>query len=735
MSRIVKLNTQANPAFFEVFDNAGSDGVFVNVESFRQPGFTDAQTIQAALNSGLPLGFPKRTYTINRGETVINTLCHAMLCAGATWMIGNGAIVNTDASTTNFTPFMQVQGIQGFQLFGSLTIDGNRDNQTYPATAANFGRGTAAVPSAGRRENAIVEFVPATDNVTPSRDILIDGEIIVQNGYLNGLSFWQTERVEVRSVHTRNNTVNGITAEGVIKFTVDGARHFRDGVSTAYPSTTSDGDRAGVQVREIPTGTTAAQLLMPCIPSVNGFDTINVDVNIVNCTGEECQVESWFMRMCFPGRITDCFSKNNCYSRSPSASFVGAHYWMEWGVFECNNNVAIQQANNSNLGYQVPEGMVLQTWSANGNGGSPIIQYGFLGRSVLNGMRIMCGYDASNLVQNNFFRGARIYSECDVVDLYIEGTTQEAVRIENDINFNLLPPRNVTLRDCVFENVLSNFVIEINRFGGNTVVGSADGLIFDNIKVRNARTVSVGTDDHAIIDFNTTMSGYVVTASMTRLNFDCTNSLTSAPADQTGNYNGVRLRTAAGSKLKIDFTNVNNAFNPVRASGGTGGGGFSALAITGYMNTIHRCWLIDATLWTANADSFTFDIDVIGVNNELFFVTGFSTFKFGAVSAKYRVQGNALARTFPSGAGNITTADDSFFAEALWYQWGPNNDNYGSNAPSTDIYDMKRRFSTFTTLTAATPYYVGEYVIKTDDSTIWVGTNKTTAGAWSQLSS
>jgi hypothetical protein len=721
----------------------GGSVVPTNVEWFRPAGVTDQGTIQLAVDSGLPLAFPDRTYEIS--APIINTLCHYIVCYNTTWRIANGAIVNTDASHDNFVPFMQTRGVQGFYLCGRLTVDGNRDNQTYPATQPNFGRGTNAVTSAGRRFNGCLEFVAGTDNLTPCSDVVIAGDIEVKNGYLNGIVFAQVQRAEVFNVYTHDNTVNGISGENCTTWLANGTRHYRDGVSAAYPAVGAngnDGDRSGIQFREALGTFTAAQLEMPWIASTDGNNLPNYDVSFVNCSAEECQVEGFFQRMCFPGKMINCYSLNVGYSRSPAASFHCAHFWCEGGWYERIGNVGIQRTNNSAAGYQVPDGMVLQTFNGDGSGsgGGVPITYGGTFKSTCIGERYVCGDTASpgRVAQQNYFRGARIYSECDVSQLYIEGVDSAPfILIQNDVNFNNLPPRNVTLRDITLENGTNcDLVISVARFS-NPDTSTPSEWVWDNIKVRNVSTTRAGTDDHAIIDFATNMSAFVITATFSRLDFDCTNS------GSAFNYNGVRMRSGAGSILDFNFANCANGFSPWRVSGPTAAGatgGFSKLRMTGYLSNCHRCWLIDATNWTANADVVEFDIDAVGITDELFNVAGFTpagnpTFKMNAVYAKYRVQGSSLSRTFPAGAGNITTTDDNFFAEAAWYQWGPNNDNYGSNNPTVDIYDMKRRFSTFATLTAAKPYYVGELVIKTDDNTIWMGVTKTgTTALWSQLS-
>jgi hypothetical protein len=422
---------------------------------------------------------------------------------------------------------------------------------------------------------------------------------------------------------------------------------------------------------------------------------------------------------------------------------VGAHVWAEGGWHEFCCLMGLQSTDNNAFGWQRPDGFVLQTFDGDGagaTGGNPITRAG-LYHSYVSGISIMCGFTAGppGAPQNNYNRGCHLFSECTLEGAYIEGTNDSAFLIQNDTNFNLLPPRNVTLRDVQIENALAQYTIQVSRFGA-PVVGAADGLVLDNIKMRNCRATQVSSDDHALINLDDTMGAYVVTLTATRLDLDCNNSLAAPDPTFIGNFNGVRIRCGAGSILDVNFTNCTSALSPIRVSGAAGGGGFESLRLTGYMGTNHRIWLIDAAQWTANAGKFFFDIQATDITSQLFFVSGFvsSGFKITALEAHYRATGATTCRTFPAGApgttGNITTTANSFFSECLWFSWGPNYDGYGSAIPATNVYDMRRTFSNAANLAAATPYYNGELVVETDDSSNYMGINKNTAGTWSLLS-
>jgi hypothetical protein len=704
-----------------------------DVEYYRtSEDLTDAQTLQAAVNAGVPLIFPRRTYVIGAGETIINTSCHYMEFQDTVLKLADGAVVNTDGDSQHHTPIMQHRGVQGLVMKGRLLIDGNRDHQTYPATLANFGRGTAIDGSVGRRNNGCMEFVPANDNATPCRGIELQG-FEVANGYLNGLVFWQTERVTVRGCYTHDNAANGIAAENVTGFTVINPRHERDGASDAYPSTVYTGDRGGVQVREIPGSFTSAQLGIPHIASVDGKSLVNYDVSIIGGRADRCGVEGWFLRCCFPGRISNCYSTNVGYKRHPAADPVAAHYWTEGGWSEHNDNVCVQSVDNSVSGWQRPDGLVCQTFEGDGSGtqGGAPFSNGGLFKSSIRGFRAVCGY-AGTVQQNNFNRGMRVYSACVVSDYHIEGTNAEAVRIENDINFNLLPPHDVKLFNGDLSNVKANSVIEVSRFnnGGAVVVsGDADGIEVDGLRVRGLSTTLVGSDDHAIINFNSTMATYAAhNLRLVNLDLDGANS-------GAGNvmYNGVRLRVSETSRqMRVDFKRARNCFSPVRT------GGFQWLRVSGSLEACHRILLVDHSANTADGGELRILVQTSGITDELFFLQNMATWALGAfvLEPGCYFGGASLCRTFAASAapnGNITTTADNFFAQARMFIWRDTIAKYGSNNPATLVYDMRRRFSGATTLNLATPYYVGEVVFRTDDNSVMIGVDPRTAGAWKVL--
>jgi hypothetical protein len=686
---------------------------FVNVEDFRKSGFTDAQTIQAAVNSGKALDFPERTYTITTGESIINNTCHVWRCWNTTFKIANGAIVNTNASRGNFTPFMRTQGVQGFSLLGSWTADGNRDNQTYPTTNSDFGRGATSIGAAGRRTNAIFEFTPATDNTTPCRNIYIENGL-VKNAYLNGLVFWQCENVLVNGVRTQDSAVNGIAGGGCTNFTAINCSHLRDGASDAYPTTvlpTGFGDRAGIQFREILPTFTAALLLIPSIP-ITTYAQINRNINIVDCKAEDCGVESWFIRACFPGRIHRCSSRNVGYKRLAGVDtngdpfFSPAHVWAEMGQYELDF-VAYQDKVTDPL-WMSPMAVVCFSFSGNGytSSANPMAIAGDFTSTVRG--KAMCTLTSAGAKQNNFSKGALLTS-CVNADLEIEGCVGDPITIINDANFNLQPPHDVHLRAKVW-NCQADRAVLVTRFApsSGTVTGPASNIHIE-LDARDIRSTLSGTDDHALVDVSTTMANYVMD------NFRAVNLVLDG-TNTAGNFNGVRLRCNAATKnVRINYIQCTNMISALRTQG------FRNMIVDGVVETCYRAWLIDL----ASSGSDTEEFDMTGLRTydilvELFSLIGATTRKIKVFKASGALlKARTTVRTW-STASTVTTTDDNYFAELGKFFFDRVVHDYGSSSPATLITDMRRKFTDATTLAAATPMYAGEIVRRSDNSSVYV---------------
>lgn len=708
----------------------GSDYLFTstfgneNVEKYRQDGFSDYQTIQAANNAEKSLRFGAKTYTFGKDEMVLNDNCHGWICNGTTFKVADGAILNNNTNLREHTAIMRGRGIQGFALLGNAVIDGNRDNQTYPTNTSDFGRGTATLGAAGRRTNGILEFTPGVDNLTPSRNIVIGPGVVVKNAYLNGIVFWQCEDVNVFSTRTEYSTMNGIAGGGCTDVLITGCSHFRDGASDAVPTTappTGFGDRAGVQFREILPSFTAAKLNMPMIP-VNTYAQINRNINVVDVSGEECGVETVFLRGCFPGSISGT-SRNVGYKRLDGVDgggapyFAPAHFWAEMG--EYTFDVVGHQTKVTPEGWMSP--LLLVCFSFSGNGytspSNPVAVAGDFTSTVK--AKGHCFLTEAGEKQNNFSKGALLTS-CTVADIELDGCTDDPITIINDPNFNLRPPHDVTLKAKV-SNCEADRAVLITRYPApiGTIAGAANDIKI-KLNAKDIRSTLAGTDDHALLDVSTTMSDYLMD------NFEATDLVLDG-LNASGNFNGVRLRMNSASRnVLVNFRQCTNMITAFRTQG------FRNLKLDGVAESCLRAWLVDLSTSAVDTEEFDFSgLRTYDITTEMFNLTGTSTRKIKVLKANGALlKGRVGCRTWS--AASITTTPDTFANQIGTFFWRDVVNDYGSSSPGTLIQDMRRRFSSAALLTAATPMYQGEIVFRSDTLAVYMA-RSTAAGDWSLM--
>lgn len=693
----------------------------VDVESFRlNPGYSDYTTLQAALDTGKPLWFPKRTYTLANGQTLINRNCHVMVGNETTFKIADNAIVNTDADPYNHTAFLRIQGVQGFAMLGSWIIDGNRDNQGYPATVNVFGRG-GAVGSGGSRSNGIIEVTPAEDNATPARHLRFEG-LEIKNAYTNGLVCWQTVDTWIRGCYTHDNRINGIAGAGPTDFYVVNCHHYRDGWSDVVNTTRRDGDAAGVQIRELPAALSAASLSMPMIPVVTN-DQVNYNVQIIDCSANECGVESWFLRACFPGKFINCTSRNVGYKRLTTASFNCAHFWADMGWWEWINCTALQTVDNSLSGWQRPTVGNFAPFDGNGIGNTiSSLVWNVEGtyRSMLRGLNASCGSVENGDKKNYFNKGLIVWERSRLTDVVIEGCSADPITIINGGNFNLQPPTDVHLENVTVTNAAADRAILIRSFTppGKTLTGRGDNITIEDLNVSDIRSALSGDDDHSLIDVSSSMSTFGMSGfRAVNLNLDGFSA--------AGNHNGVRFRGDETSEgIEVHFRQCVNVFSACRTNA------FRSLVLTGSIVNCYRIFRSDFTGATTDPDLFRMLVNARGITDDLIALIGMGAHKFKSFRVdNCEFHGAAGARTFNVPPGDITKTVDQFFAEALSYSWRNNVEDFGSSNPATLLYDMRRKFTDVAAITAATPYYVGEISVEMADGSIWLGFAKT-AGSW-----
>lgn len=476
-----------------------------------------------------------------------------LYCRGkAIFRLANGAIVNTDVDSDNYAAILQVRGA-GWFVSDGIVWDGNRDNQTYPATVNTFGRGSRPF-----RHNGVLEFVPGNDNATRCGPILITRGGFI-NAYMNGLAFWQCSSAAVRDCDFRNNTWNGAAGcdftEG---FEFTGNRGFRNGVSTAYDVTRQTGDRATVQVREYVATFTAASEGIPTIPSTNS--RFSTGINISGNRMEEDQVEAIFVRGAFGATIEKNVTRNIGYGRTAGAGsyngevFFPAHIWCEWGTYTVCKNDCQQSTNNTAQGWMQPDGIVI--FSFEGDGADSITVDGTYASEVT-GNKVYCGedfdagstYSATARKKLNFRYGIRSNGNALIGGNTIEGVAFFPIHAQNDNNFNANALRNL----AVVGNDISNFTgdggIVIAKYG--TTTGDAKNLQITGNKIRDGRSATTGLV-RALILFDVTMDTVVVDGVIIMGNdLDGANS-----NDSALNYMGVRTRWAAASKGIVMEANV-----------------------------------------------------------------------------------------------------------------------------------------------------------------------------------
>ncbi len=255
---------------------------------------------------------------------------------------------------------------------------------------------------------------------------------------------------------------------------------------------------------------------------------------------------------------------------------------------------------------------------------------------------------------------------------------------------------------------------------GVTVSGIANDIRLSVI-ASDIRSSKSGTDDHAMIDMDTTMLTYLID------NFDA-HDLVLDGDNASGDFNGVRLRCNGASKnVRVHYKRGVNMVTPLRTQG------FRNLKYEGVVETSFRALLVD--LGTSSTDVEELDITGLrtyDITTELFTLLNVATRKFKLVRATgATLKGRAACKTW--GTGSLTTTADNFANELGVYFWERVVNDYGSAAPATNVQDMRRAFSGAATLGAATPFYIGEVVRRTDNSTVYVAKG-TAAGEWSLMS-
>ncbi|AGR47734.1 putative protein containing Nos-D like domain [Sinorhizobium phage phiM7] len=676
----------------------------VSLNSYVKPGVVDPVKFEKALDAadGRSLEVEPGTYIFPSQVTTSASL--RLFCKGkAIFKLADGAIVNTDASYTNYHSILQVRGCDWFIVDG-IEFDGNRDNQTYPATRNIFGRGSRPF-----RHNALLEFVASSDNLRPSKNIEIR-RCTFENAYMNGVALWQTGYALVENNDFRNNTWNGLAGCGMLNgLDFRNNRGYRNGVSPVFNVVRETGDRATIQIREYYHGFTAATEKIPTI-NTNGVPQFSYGVNIIGNRMEEDQVEAVFVRAAFETTIANNRAINIGYQRIEGAPvyngevFFPGSIWFEWGTARIADNEIIQTSNNT--GWMKPDGIVV--FSMEGDGISPITMDGTY-TAIVSGNRIMCGqdFDATTTYsdvskrRNNFYRGIRSNGNVLITNNDIEGCTDQPILLMNDGNYNTSLLKRVTIIGGTIRNFLGEGAIHIQRFGSPTTSGGS--ILIQGTRIYDGRTTITGAT-RAMVLFDANLDGQQFdNVTITDNDWDCLNT-----ADSALNYYGVRHRGSSLSK-NISFTNntIRNCYRAFRIAAG--------LNITINNNTVQDCSRFLEIILTGNIGN----LSVIGNNvGGITFAIFDYTYSSGTI-ARMIVTNNIFQGTGNIGLNNFDATKQTYFILQPNITRMPNH------------IDLRRTVAAAPTINAM---YVGEIISRTDNSTCYIAKNVGTGATdWSLL--
>ncbi len=499
------------------------------------------QTACTAIDSS-NLYIPKGTYILS-GMGLITNPGAIIADKGAVFKLKDGTIINTDAAYGNFTSLIRLEGVDGFLIEG-LTIDGNRDGQTYPLTQPNFGRGGGDT----FRHNGNIEI--CSDGVNPSKNIIVNN-CTFYNSYVNGCIFLQTHNTTISNCFTRNNTGNGVFGLEVINFLAFNNNCYRDGVSEDVNDTMVSGDRGGIHVRDVREGSTTVSEGIPIIP-----DTLrmNNNVQLINNTFEECIVIGCWVGYC-PNVLVEGNTAINIGYQRANPTYNPASLWVERAGGLISNNSVIQTTDNDAMGWQRPDGIVAYAWSGDSviGVGRDLRLDGIYPLSVENNI-LYCGqtwdgsttpYTSNTAKKTNFNTGIKTIRHGYISNNKIEGTFGSFISINYDQSHSDENINDVVVRNNIMRNSVGRHSLHMSFSG--TPVGPIENVVFEGNSITDVRCITTGGEDRFIIQMGSEFNDdQYINLDINNNHFDCTNS-----ADATKSYQAFRLRGEVTSRVRI----------------------------------------------------------------------------------------------------------------------------------------------------------------------------------------
>lgn len=417
------------------------------------------------------------TVTLNGGVLILRN--------EATIRLASGTIVNTDASHGNFTPLFRLQGMTYVDL-GTTTFDHNMQNQTYPASATLFGRGTRPF-----LHNGSVEITPDSTGTTESAEIHVEQARFI-NSYLNGLVLWQCKSAWVEDCRVDTTTMSGIVAIGGTGLIIARNRGRNCGQNGLVPSTQVNAVRSFINVDYYPSGLTSAGEGIPCINTgryANGGVAQAVEVS--ENEGSGCMSNTLFLRGVQGLRGGRNYSYNVGVNWKSSVTTRSTHF----NISYCEG------ANTDNQAYQdtvavtdyVPDGM----WAYPLQGvATPFPLAGKLGLSV-RGFRAQAARDSNGNPVTGLFRcGLCASSGIRATDMDISGTSADGVLFYNTPLYESpsLLPHDADFSDSSITGVASGGFFPIRIVANGSPTGLVTNVRAENMWTDGGNTEPIGYD-------------------------------------------------------------------------------------------------------------------------------------------------------------------------------------------------------------------------------------------------